>query len=92
MLGAHDSKASHCGCVAVTTWMVRGRRYLRTAASAARLMHVGFTATPAPGQALPWVIGNSNWLPLPRGAILLHKVVPGPGGTPLLPAAQSGRA
>lgn len=70
MLGAQDSKTSHCGCVAVTTWMVRGRRYLRTAASAARLMHVGFTATPAQGQALPRVIGNSNWLPLPRGAIL----------------------
>lgn len=47
MLGAQDSKASHCGCVAVTTWIVRGRRCLRTAASAARLMHVGFTATPA---------------------------------------------
>ncbi len=72
MLGAHDSKTSHCGCVAVTTWMVRGRRYRRTAASAARLMHVGFTATPAPGQALPWVSENSSWVPLPCGAILLH--------------------
>lgn len=47
MLGAQDSKTSHCGCVAVITWMVRGRRYARRPASAARLMHVGFTATPA---------------------------------------------
>jgi hypothetical protein len=80
MLGAHDAKTSHCCWVAVTTWMVRGRRYLRTAASATRLMHVGFTATPAPRQALPWVSENSRWVAATLRRNPLTQGCTGPGG------------